>query len=128
MATRDLPQPAAPDRVRRLKMHVPEGWTGAVELVIPPWGYLEGLEVRLAELVPNMDASIPNLCRLGIGNGYVPSHPFELHAVVRDVLEPGQLEPDPYTAAPRLGDTTLACPSCGESLRGHLELAARRPR
>lgn len=48
----EWPAPAGPDRIRRIKMWTPDELGGQHIVVVPPWGYLEGFEVRMRELVP----------------------------------------------------------------------------
>jgi hypothetical protein len=123
----DLPAPAGPDCIRRIKVWTPDemGNGGAFRVALPPWGYLEGVELRLRELVPNMDANNPRMLNIGISEPWgSPPAPMDVVAVVRDVID--SRGADPYRDSRRPGDTTLACPHCGETLRGHLELIHRR--
>lgn len=120
-----MPKPAPPDRIRRLKVVTYDGFNQSI--VLPPWGYLEGVELRTRELLPNMDASNPYRFDVHLGLHFDPgaSIPFDVFAVVRDVVDLGA-GPDPYSPPPLPGESSIECPHCGSLLKLHTDASVVR--
>jgi hypothetical protein len=87
---------------------------------VPPHGYLEGLEFRLGELVPNMNAGRP--IEVVVALSVAPAPALSGFAVVHDVEATSADPIDLLRHAMALGGdlhTAGACPTC-DAIRGLL--------